>query len=1442
MPADLAAPIDLPETVRRLDDLFEALRRRDRQLSVSQRERIRVRALLLRLAEQGRTPESFADLAGWIAPLIASDASQQRLVRDVCLELEPVKKPPRPDDPGVPRRAAGIRATKRPHDPPWWQRPLIWVPAAAALVAALAVWFLVIYGGAGEGTQGSGVADAAEAAVSNEPAPSLGPLSWMVRALPVWLGSQFGAASAVRIALALLPVLLAVWMVRRLVDRVPTFTREKRQPDEKAALELRRAKRDLFQSPRLREHLSKLKLRKHFATGNIEPRETVERAIRRLGLVTEVFYRTRYAAIGHLVFVDRLTESDHLGAIGDMLIERMRDADAPVVGYDLQHDPSRVTACGASLGAGTTVHDLRSIGEGHVGDCAVIVAPAERLVDPLTGSLSAWLDQLEGINPVCLMTPVPEKDWGRAEKMLIEAGIAVFPASEAGVEKYAERTAVVSELGDDAPPLSPPRISKGRRTIDIHDSLVFGPAPEPAAIEEILYELNVSLSPRAFELLQAVAVFPAMDPELTIHLGRNLKLGGEPLLDENSLAELSRLAWLRHSYMPYWLRVGLISAMSESRAEETHRLLVAYQEAQSGVTGLSAARVLEFGVSNLDMVSWLRRLTRDKDETAPERDTLFLRFMQREKITLADVEAKGDAAAVLQQGARRDRLLVLAAGTIASVVVLLAGAPVAHGIIDVWQMLAVDAVVAIPDIYVTLHPYLVLGPLFAWVVLQWWLERREQGAAAKSVAIKPVLSAMRVYALLLALTDAFLVTGFYFYADDFWTSRWTGEVYFQPPTGFVSSLTLVAIASLNRPKRRHDILDLARTSSPGRVAGMLLSLAAACTVFALAFFQDAIELELPLPSVVGYVAAIGLAAAAWQFSSSGDRVVAPWSKLFPFLLLLPVFVAGISLNLEVVAIAEEGYGFSADLYKAIPFCSVILLSIAAWRLGLISTHYVLFASVFTFGFAAFTVSELFDLFLIVLMPVFFPVISGIPLLMVAPRVRLNPRMRLNRATVVALLVAFYTLVATFLLAALVNETIFAENPLVVLIGTAFASLLLSGSVCVQFLLLHLVQKPASEIKAGSATALWFIPLLWLACAHYPFGDEGAFAIVGAVPPIAAWMGWKFGRWGLVAVVVGCLPLALGATFGPVIFSGDFGLFLLSVALARIAAEKDRLRRYLEADRLTWQQFLFVVLGLTLALDFAAIGHPAEFSARHYVVFVLAMIGLSAMPLSGLAVGLTLVAAAGLFLPSAAGSLGFLFDDLGGLWLPAFVLYVSRAMRMRLVGDSLPMGRSGRTGVTAIASLEALFLVLLIYAAQTLPLLEGILNGVAESGLRPVNVDSALFAAFCLGLLYGRKGAQCAIGVYALIEIAQVALFLADGVSADLTIGGSVGLAAWGWMGWVVRRETIGLRTLVLPAPRANAERLWRTHSGPHPGADPPQSASADSGPSPLRSARQQIAQ
>ncbi|MFM9101529.1 MAG: hypothetical protein ACKOPS_09395, partial [Cyanobium sp.] len=115
---------------------------------------------------------------------------------------------------------------------------------------------------------------------------------------------------------------------------------------------------------------------------------------------------------------------------------------------------------------------------------------------------------------------------------------------------------------------------------------------------------------------------------------------GERLVRRCPLLRLARLPWLRHGFMPDWLRLSLIQAQepaqqSAVRAALTDLLLAAVEGGEVDGAALRVATTHGQRLPRL-LPPLLERLQRRAAPTSPLRDQLFLRFLQQRPLLAAD--------------------------------------------------------------------------------------------------------------------------------------------------------------------------------------------------------------------------------------------------------------------------------------------------------------------------------------------------------------------------------------------------------------------------------------------------------------------------------------------------------------------------------------------------------------------------------------------------------------------------------------------------------------------------------------------------------------------------------------------------------------------------------------------------------------------------------------
>ncbi len=183
-----------------------------------------------------------------------------------------------------------------------------------------------------------------------------------------------------------------------------------------------------------------------------------------------------------------------------------------------------------------------------------------------------------------LLTPVPLAEWAREEFLLAhELALPIGRATPEGLMALAELLRLEGIEDDEL--LDPSGDGLAQPLPDVlrlrPQRYLYNEPPADHGVPQIVQDLRNYLTQAGFEWLCALAVYPAVQWDLTIYLGVMLPAtaGGiaarAPLYTEDQLAALTQLPWLREGRMPDWLRRPLIAAMSDARAREVRQVLQA---------------------------------------------------------------------------------------------------------------------------------------------------------------------------------------------------------------------------------------------------------------------------------------------------------------------------------------------------------------------------------------------------------------------------------------------------------------------------------------------------------------------------------------------------------------------------------------------------------------------------------------------------------------------------------------------------------------------------------------------------------------------------------------------------------------------------------------------------------------------------------------------------
>jgi hypothetical protein len=305
------------------------------------------------------------------------------------------------------------------------------------------------------------------------------------------------------------------------------------------------------------------------ATDEIDGEATIAATIATGGeIITPVFKVTRNAP-EYLILIARRSAADHDAARLRDLVTQLQSL-LPIVVFYFVGEPSVVEPDRG--GRAVSIDRLQA----RYGDYRLLIlGSGSEFLDPTTLAPHESAAKLTLWSKRALLTPLPVAEWGREEFSLAHAlNMPVGRATPEGLLALAEifgledAASLVDPSGDGlARPL--PEVLRVRP-----QQFLYNVPPSVMPVPQLIQDLRNFLDGPSFEWLCALAVYPAVQWDLTLYLGLELpeRVGDEPrrrpLYREDRIAALTQLPWLQEGLMPNWLRRALIRELRPSRAAE----------------------------------------------------------------------------------------------------------------------------------------------------------------------------------------------------------------------------------------------------------------------------------------------------------------------------------------------------------------------------------------------------------------------------------------------------------------------------------------------------------------------------------------------------------------------------------------------------------------------------------------------------------------------------------------------------------------------------------------------------------------------------------------------------------------------------------------------------------------------------------------------------------
>ncbi|MBD2471443.1 hypothetical protein [Nostoc sp. FACHB-145] len=360
--------------------------------------------------------------------------------------------------------------------------------------------------------------------------------------------------------------------------------------------------------------------------------KTIHATLSRGGWLTPI-YRTYQVIPEYLVLVNRFSHQDHQAKFVEEIITDLKKEGVFITIYFFDDDP-RICFDHEHQSVGLRLREIRSKYSEHY---LIIISDIEKFFSSITGDLEPWVNQLTTWKNRAIFTPIPVGNWGHQE-LKITQQFMILPATIAGLKAFSQRLQqgfATYEVSEEARiPLADLLSTQPYRWIERN-------APPSEQITAMLDSLEEYLGQDSFFWLSACAVFPKLHWDITIYLGNILKNeSGKSLIEVCSLSDLTQLPWLRYGYMPDWLRVCLITRLTQEQQQiirnTLQNLLITAAHGSVSKSQLEIVDKYHHFLPNL-INPLLHLLSQKSSADSLVQDYIFLNFMTRKSVLAMQV-------------------------------------------------------------------------------------------------------------------------------------------------------------------------------------------------------------------------------------------------------------------------------------------------------------------------------------------------------------------------------------------------------------------------------------------------------------------------------------------------------------------------------------------------------------------------------------------------------------------------------------------------------------------------------------------------------------------------------------------------------------------------------------------------------------------------------------
>ena len=381
---------------------------------------------------------------------------------------------------------------------------------------------------------------------------------------------------------------------------------------------------NLFDTSEMRNAIRRFRRRAQATSKEMDVDRTLNKTVQQGGWLVPV-YGSRQQSPEYIALINRISYSDHLYQLVDDMLAVLRHGNVHVSSYYFGADPQLCST--ASLHARSIT--LSELAAQATGQRLLIFGDAQAVLNPISGRPAEWTRLLAAWPVRALFTPVPPSEWGISEQQAAQV-LGVWTALPEGLDLF-----IRSVLGEAGTLFAVDRVRINHLPLELRTRPIRwlqADSPQESEVQRVLADIRGYLGEWGYTWFGACAVYPQLSWNLTLFLGSVLhveKSSHSPAF-HRLLLDLARLPWFQYGVIPDWLRMRLISDLTDEQETLVRTalqgLLLTVLDSPNGSFQLEIAQTYQTSVRRL-LRPLLRLLRRREGPHTPLNDHVFLAFM-----------------------------------------------------------------------------------------------------------------------------------------------------------------------------------------------------------------------------------------------------------------------------------------------------------------------------------------------------------------------------------------------------------------------------------------------------------------------------------------------------------------------------------------------------------------------------------------------------------------------------------------------------------------------------------------------------------------------------------------------------------------------------------------------------------------------------------------------